>query len=454
MLGGVYLAIEKYGRGNAKTVARRLNWLPAHFIQGLAKAKLVRTLRHVWRNSPMQRERWAKAGIRLKDLRGPEVLERLPFLRSEDLRECPEELFCVPTEELVHVIATSGTKGTAKRVYFTADDMAAQAGMIGTNLRRLPGASRVLTMYRMKLPTWPAGMVSWQGIVSARMLALLAGTDTCAEEQVRYIRDYRVNVIMGVPSYVHRVTLEGGGNLKELGVKYLLLSGQPWTEKCRQELEAAWGAKALDAYGTNECGCGISSECLEQDGLHVSEADFWLEIVDPVTGKVLEDGQEGDVVVTTLSRRGMPLVRYRIGDLASLCPREGRCRCGLAVRKMSRIKGRVDDMLFVGNGINGYPDEIDRAVLRSQGVTDYQLVIERDRYRDVMHLTVEVSGGNGQEHMAQEMWGALKEVEAIREAVDETKMVEFGRFQTVPSGALAEGRTKSVRIVDKRERDR
>ncbi len=305
-----------------------------------------------------------------------------------------------------------------------------------------------MVMFNIINATWAAGAVARRGVEKAGMFGLLSSTQASPEEQIRFIREYKINVLMSSPSYIHRLTLEADTDLKALGVKYIILSAQTWTEELRAELQRTWGATVLDAYATNECGCGIASECIRQDGLHISEADFWIEIVDPGTGEPLEDGREGEVVITTLSRRGMPLVRYRIGDLARILPQESRCECGLPLRKLSRIKGRADDVLILGAGNNVFPDEFDRAILNVPGVTDYQLVVERDGYKDVLHLTVE-SDMTGEE-LTLTMVNALKQVKYIKLNIEKSKTLTIGRIQNVPHGALSKDRPKSVRIIDKR----
>ena len=322
MFNWLSLAIDRFGRSNPRGLAKRLNYIPAWAIRRLAAAKLVRLLRHVWRNNPTQRRRWQQAGLKLRDLRSPKVMNRIPFCDKKLLAEEPEAFFCVPPEQFTHVITTAGTTGQAKKLFFTTDDLDRQTRVIGTNLCRLSGASRVMVIFRLANATWVAGAIVRRGVEKARMFGLLSSSQASPEEQIKFIKEYKINVLMSSPSCIHRLTLEADTDLKTLGVKHIILSAQTWTEELRAELQRAWGATVMDAYATNECGCGIASECIHQNGLHISEADFWIEIVDPETGEPLEDGQEGEVVITTLSRRGMPLVRYRIGDLARILPRK------------------------------------------------------------------------------------------------------------------------------------
>jgi len=451
MFRWLYLAIDRFGRPSPRRLAWRLDYVPCSVIREITEAKLVRLLGHVFRNSPAQRKYWEDAGIKRSDLRSPDVLKDIPLCDSQNLALRPEDYFCVPEEELIHVISTAGTSGQRKTLFFTTDDCDRQAMMIGTNLRRLPGASRVMTLFLELDPTWSAGAFARRGIEKAEMFGLMSGTHLRTHEQIALIKEYRINVLMSSPTYIHRLTLEAEQDLRSLGVRYLILATEPWSEGLRRELEEAWGAKAIDAYGCNECGTGVASECIHQNGLHVPAADFWVEILDPATGTRVQDGEVGEIVVTTLSRRGMPLVRYRIGDLACYLPDEGRCRCGLPLRKLSRIKGRRDDMFFLGAGRSVFPDELHQAVLSVPGVSDYQLVLEKEGYKDVVSLTVETDDDGSE--LREKVVRALMSVKAVGHSYKHDDTLEIRDIISAPRGSLSDGRPKSIRIVDRRTSD-
>ena len=449
MLGPLYIALDKYGRPDPKGLAKRVRFVPPWVIRGISRAKLAKVLRYVWKNSPVQREAWEKAGVKYRELGSPEVMKRIPFLDKERLMEEPKAFWCVPEDELIHVITTSGTKGRSKQIYLTEDDLRRQTKMIGTSLRRLPGASRVMAIFRLTDPTWSSGAVVRRGIEEGGFFGLLAGTDTSPADLIKLIKKYRIDVLTSSASSIHRLTMEAKGvDLKALGVKYIYLSAQAWAEELRAMLEEAWGAKILDAYATNECGCGIASECPEQNGLHVSQVDFWMEVVNSQTGQAAPDGEEGELVITTLSRRGMPLVRYRIGDLTRILPGEGRCKCGLPVRRIARVKGRVDDMLILGTGTNVYPDEFDRSVLSVPGVTDFQMVVERDDYMDVLNMTLETEMTG--EPLKEAVMEAMRQIKFVRLGIEQSKTIRLGRVENVARGTLTKDRPKSRRIIDKR----
>jgi len=447
MLGWTVLAMEGWIRRTPARTHRLMKHVPLWGVRWASDAKLVRTLRHVWRNSPAQRKRWENCGVRLRNLRSPEVLRRIPFTTSSDIAEHPEDYFCVAPGELIHVLSTSGTKGVPKKVYLTADDFDRQVQLIATQLRGLPGATRAAVTFNTEFPTWSAGPVARRGVEAAGMFGILAGARRSVPEQIQLIKEYEINTLLGLPAYIHRITVEAAEDLRRLGVRYILLGAQPWTEEFRRMLEAAWGAKVIDVYGSTECVYGIAAECIRRNGLHIPETDLRVEIIKSTSGEVLPDGEEGEVVVTTLSRRGMPLVRYRTGDLAHLLAGHLRCGCGLPLRKMSRVRGRVDDVIILG-GENVYPDEFDRALLSVPGVTDYQLVVEKESFRDVLHLAVETE--RREPHLRDVLSRALVKIPQVEIGYDMMKTLTVGGIEFVPPGALSAGRTKTVRIIDRR----
>jgi len=448
VLGWLYQAIERWGRASSARLDAAADYVPLWYVRRLAEAKLIRTLRHVWRNAPAQRRRWQTAGVRLGDLRSSEILPHLPLTEAAQLAENPDDFICVPREQLIHVLTTSGTKGKPKKVYLTADDLDRHLRMIGTHLRRFPGATRTAAIFNTDRPTWAAGPIARAGIEKAGMFGVLSHTGRSVDEQIRLIREYDIDMVITMPAYAHRMTVEADCDLRQLGIRYIHLGGQAWSEAFRRMLEDAWGAKVIDVYGCMECVGGIASECRHQDGLHVTEIDFWVEIVDPATGEVLPNGEEGEIVLTTLSKRGMPLVRYHTHDLARLLPGGERCACGLPLRKMSRVRGRADDTIIIGGDANVFADEFDRAFLSIPGVTDYQLVVEKDSYKDVLNLTVEGDRTDG--GLTRALAEALLAIPHVKIAHDTTRTVTLGEMNVVARGTLSADRAKTVRVIDRR----
>ena len=449
MLGWLYRGFERSVRRSPRWLAPRAKHVPAWLMRRVTEAKLVHTLRYVWRRSPAQRERWRQAGIRFVDLRSSKVLRRVPMMRPEDLAERGEEYFCVPREELVHVLTTTGTKGVPKRIYLTADDFERHMRMLGTYLLQLPDATRAMAVFNVDLPTLSAGSVVRAGFERAGIFGILSFTGRPVAHQIQLIRDYDITLVCTMPAYLHRMTVEADEDLRQLGVRFIVIGGQAWSEAFRRLIEDAWGAKALDAYGSMELGCSISAECVRQNGLHIAQPDFWVEIIDPDTDEPCDDGVEGELVVTTLSRRGMPFVRYRTRDMASLLPDAERCACGLQTRRMSRVRGRIDDMLIIGGDANIYADEWDRALLTIPGVTDYQVIVDKDGAMDALTVRVENSDtGNG---LKERVMDAILGIRNVEIAMTLTKTAVVAKIEVVPRGALLEGRSKTRRVVDRRD---
>jgi len=442
------IALERWVRSSSSKQGRCVNHIPLWYMRKLSRAKLIHTLRYVYRHSPGQRKAWNDAGIKLRDIRSAEILQHLPLSNGSDLIENPDDYICVPQDELIHILTTSSAKGIKKTIYLTADDFDHQVRTIGTHLRRFAGGERVAVMFLVHDPTWTVGSIIRQGIAEVGMLGFLSGIHRSVKEHIDLIKEYRINRLITSPSHLGRMTVEASEDVGKLGIRYIHLGTQPWGEDFRRQMEQKWGAKLIDGYGSNECVCAIASECLQQDGLHVAQADLWVEIIDPQTGKPLADGQEGEVVVTTLSRRGMPLVRYRTGDLSHLIPNGQRCACGLPLRKMGRVRGRVDDMLIIGAGHNLFPDEVDRAVLSVAGISDYQFVLSKEGYKDILELTIEARGPS--EELKAAVSKALMDVHSIGISCRASQTLRIGGIEIVPPGTLTKDRPKSIRIIDKR----
>ena len=448
MLGWLHLANERWVRASSARQAKLSGHVPLWCLRQLRETKLVRTLRYVYRKSAAQRKCWNEAGIKLSDIRSASILQHIPFTTGPQLAEKTENYICVPREQLIYILTTSCTKGLKKTIYLTANEFDQQVRTMGAYFRQFPGASRVMAMHFVEHPTWSTGPVIRRGIEEAGMLGFLCSVHRTTPEQIGFMKEYQINCLASTPSYLARVTAEAAEDLRPLGIRYIHIGGQAWTEQFRAEMEKAWGAKVIDSYGSTESLYGIASECIHQNGLHVAELDYCVEIIDPLTGEVLPEGEQGEVVFTTLSRRGMPLIRYRTADFSCLMPNGERCRCGIPLRKMGRVKGRVDDMLIVGAGENLYPDQLDRAVLSVPGVTDYQLVIDEGSYKDVLHLTVEAD--RSADDLREILSNALLSIPSIKTSHEGSATLVLGRIEVVPLGSLSDGRTKSIRVIDKR----
>ncbi|RLG42369.1 MAG: phenylacetate--CoA ligase, partial [Thermoproteota archaeon] len=274
------------------------------------------------------------------------------------------------------------------------------------------------------------------------------------EEQLSLMEKFRPVAILGTTSYVFRVTeelVQRGVDLTQFGVHTIALGAEAWPESVREYLEEKWGATVVDQYGLTEATFAVAAECREQDGLHVNEIDLYVEIVDPETGERVAPGEEGEIVFTTLSRRAMPLVRYRTGDVAAMIP--GECGCGSPTVRITRIRGRTDDMFTLGTGENMYPSFFDEALLGIPGVVDYQIVLSGENMRDSILVRVEASSPS--EDLRREIREAVLGVRSIRHDFEVSKAISSVEVEFVGSGEISQASGEEIkrrRVVDLRGR--
>ncbi len=320
------------------------------------------------------RARLAGATVeRLEDLAG------LPFMRKADLREhYPFGLFAVPTRELVRVHASSGTRGKPTVVGYTIEDLDVWRTVMARVMVAAGARPGDMLHVAFGYGLFTGGLGFHDGAERIGMTVVPVSSGNTARHHL-LLQDFRPAGLCGTPSFVLHVAeslREHGGDPRALGVRYAMLGAEPWTEELRGVVERAFDCRAYDVYGLSEIvGPGVAGECERRDGLHVCDDHFLPEIVDPATGAVLPPGAEGELVLTTLTKRALPMIRYRTGDVTRLTTEP--CPCGRTSVRIARIKGRTDDMLIV-KGVNLYPSEVEAALL---AVTDlqphYLLVVDR-----------------------------------------------------------------------------
>jgi phenylacetate-CoA ligase len=361
-------------------------------LEQLQVERLQATINRVARNVAFYRESLGKAGIDSADLRSLADLERLPFTTKDDLRRAyPYGMFAVPLRDIVRIHSTSGTTGKPIVVGYTRNDLSVWAGL----------TARVLTAAGIG----PSDMVqiAFNYNITAAALGFHYGAERlgCSvvpssaediETQIRIMRDYKTSALVSAPGYaLHIATAlaELGLHPEELHLRTAVLGAEPWSEGLRAQVEHGLGVRAFDNYGSTEImGPGVSFECEARSGLHVNEDHFIVEVVDPATGRRLAEGQVGELVFTTITKQGFPLLRFRTGDLASLTTQP--CGCGRTIARMSRVAGRSDDMIFVG-GVNVMPSDIEQVLLETEGIQPhYLIVLDRSGGVDGMEIRVEV----------------------------------------------------------------
>nr|QIZ02150.1 phenylacetate--CoA ligase [Streptomyces sp. S1D4-11] len=360
--------------------------------------RLRATLRHAYDNVELYRRKFDEAGIKPDDCRSLEDLSRFPFTTKADLRETyPFGMFAVPMADVRRIHASSGTTGRPTVVGYTENDLSMWADMIARSIRAAGGrrGHKVHISYGYGLFT--GGLGAHYGAERAGCTVIPASGGMTAR-QVQIIQDFEPEIIMVTPSYMLTLLDEferQGVDPRTTSLQVGIFGAEPWTEAMRREIEERMDIHAVDIYGLSEViGPGVAQECVEtKDGLHVWEDHFYPEVVDPFTGAVLAEGEEGEVVFTSLTKEALPIIRYRTRDLSRLLPGTARP----AFRRIGKITGRSDDMIIL-RGVNVFPSQIEEIVLRTPGVAPhFQVQLTRRGRMDHMTVRVEARPGTGTE---------------------------------------------------------
>ncbi|UNO38797.1 phenylacetate--CoA ligase [Streptomyces sp. MST-110588] len=356
-------------------------------LRALQLERLRSSLRHAYENVAFYRESFDRAGVHPEDCRSLADLTRFPFTVKDDLRaQYPFGMFAVPESEVRRVHASSGTTGRPTVVGYTGRDLDTWAGLVARSIRAAGGrpGHKVHIAYGYGLFTGGLGAHYGAERLGCTVIPASGGMTS---RQVQIIRDFRPEVIMVTPSYMLTLLDEferQGVDPRTTALKVGIFGAEPWTQEMRREIEERFAIDAVDIYGLSEVmGPGVAQECVEtKDGLHLWEDHFFPEVVDPLTGEPLPDGEHGELVLTSLTKEAMPVVRYRTRDLTRLLPGTARA----AFRRMERVTGRSDDMIIL-RGVNLFPAQIEEIVLRTPGVAPhFQLRLTREGRMD--HLTV------------------------------------------------------------------
>jgi phenylacetate-CoA ligase len=394
------------------------------------------------------RERVATEAIRTL-----EDLAALPFTRKTDLREqYPFGLLAVPREELRRIHASSGTRGKPTVVGYTADDLEVWREVMARAMVAAGARAGHMLHVAFGYGLFTGGLGFHDGAERIGMTVVPVSSGNTARHHL-LLQDFRPEGLCGTPSFALHIAesfLAAGGHPDRLGVRYGMFGAEPWTEGMRAALERAWGCPAYDVYGLSEIiGPGVAGECEARDGLHVMDDHFLPEIVDPATDAPRGEGEEGELVLTTLTKRALPLLRYRTGDITALTTAP--CRCGRTSARIARLKGRADDMLVI-KGVNVYPSEVEAALLSvAELEPHYQLVVDRTPTLARVEVHVEPApavlarcgGGFTPTH---------PEVESLRRRVGERLRAAIGLsvdVLLVPPRTIPRSEGKAVRVIQR-----
>ena len=358
-------------------------------ITALQTVRLKWSLNHAYTNVPAYREKLDAAGVHPDDFRRLEDLARFPFTTKQDLREnYPFGMFAVARERIVRIHASSGTTGKPSVVGYTQRDIETWSDLMARSIRASGGRPGMIVhvAYGYGLFTGGLGVHYGAERLGCTVVPVSGGM---TGRQVQLIQDFQPDIIMVTPSYMLAILDEfrtKGLDPTTTSLRIGVFGAEPWTNAMRAEIEAAFALDAVDIYGLSEVmGPGVANECVEtKDGLHVWEDHFYPEIIDPQTGAVLPDGEPGEIVFTSLTKEGMPVIRYRTRDLTRLQPGTAR-----SMRRMEKVTGRSDDMMIV-RGVNVFPTQIEEQLLRCPGLAPhYQIELRREQRLDVLRLLVE-----------------------------------------------------------------
>jgi phenylacetate-CoA ligase len=359
-------------------------------LQALQLQRLQWTLQHAYDNVPHYRAAFDAAGVHPGDLKTLADLAKFPFTEKKALRDnYPFGMFAVPREQVVRVHASSGTTGKPTVVGYTQNDIDTWANIVARSIRAAGGRRGDLVHIAYGYGLFTGGLGAHYGAERLGCTVVpMSGGQT--EKQVQLICDFKPSIIMVTPSYMLNIVEEftrQGLDPAASSLQVGIFGAEPWTDAMRREIETRAGIDAVDIYGLSEVmGPGVASECIEsKDGPVIWEDHFYPEIIDPDTGEVLPDGQEGELVFTSLTKEALPIIRYRTRDLTRLLPPTSR-----AMRRMGRITGRSDDMLII-RGVNVFPSQIEELVLRMPALAPhYQLVVARDGHLDTLEVLCEL----------------------------------------------------------------
>ena len=362
-------------------------------LEQLQLERLESTLNRVYLNVPFYLKKFDEMGFNPDDLSSLDDLGKLPFTAKSDLREnYPYGLFAVPLREVVRVHASSGTTGVSTVVGYTRNDIKTWSNLVGRVLTAggVTADDVVQISFNYGLFTGAFGLHYGAERVGASVIPMSSGN---TKRQIKIMQDFKTTALVSTPSYAMLIAdtiREMNIDPNSLSLKWGLFGAEPWSDSMRRELEQKLMIKATDNYGLSEVmGPGVAGECLHQNGLHISEDHFLVEVIDPETLQPVKLGEVGEMVITTLTKEAFPMIRYRTRDLTRLMPET--CPCGRTLRRMSRVMGRTDDMLII-RGVNVFPSQIEAVLFDVEGTEPhYQIVIDRKGALDDATVLVEAS---------------------------------------------------------------
>ncbi len=422
--------------------------LPREAIEALQLKRLQQTLERVYATVPFYQQNFKKVGATPADIRSLDDLRRLPFTYKQDMRDnYPYGLFAAPLNQIVRIHASSGTTGKPTVVGYTRRDINMWAELMARSYAAAGANSSDVIHNAYGYGLFTGGLGAHYGAerLGASVIPMSGGN---TQKQILIMKDFGSTIITCTPSYslyLAEALAQEGIKPGDLKLRVGILGAEPWSEEMRSQIEANLGIKAIDVYGLSEIlGPGVAIECIEaQNGLHIWEDHFIAEIIDPDSGEVLPHGERGELVITTITKEGIPMIRYRTRDITRILPEP--CICGRTHIRLERLSGRTDDMLII-RGVNVFPSQIESVLVGIKGVEPhYQLIVEREGNLDTLEVQVEVN----EETFSDEVKVLQQLGNEIRKQIKDLLGITC-KVRLVEPKSIARSEGKAKRVIDKR----
>ncbi len=425
---------------------KEIETMPREKLKSLQNEKFMKQIKHVWNDCPDYRRKMEASGVSLEDIKSIDDISKLPFLTKDDLREAyPYAMLAKPLSECVRIQSTSGTTGKRVIAYYTKHDIDLWDECCARALVAA-GADKndvVHVSYGFGLFTGGAGLNGGSHKLGCLTLPMSSGN---TDRQLQFMTDLGSTILCCTPSYAAYLgeSINERGLRDKIKLKAGIFGAEAWSEEMRKDIEKSLGIKAYDIYGLTEIsGPGVSFECSEQTGMHINEDHFYAEIVDPDTLEVLPEGEEGELVFTSLDKEAFPVIRYRTKDICVL--KKCECSCGRTFIKMVKPRGRSDDMLII-KGVNVFPSQIE-AVLIEQGYqANYQIIVDRVNNSDTLDVNVEMTPDKFTDNL-----GEVAEMEKKLVSALKAMLGIYAKVHLVAPKSIVRSEGKAVRIIDNRK---
>jgi phenylacetate-CoA ligase len=412
----------------------------------LQNERLVEQVNYVWENVPYYRKKMEEKGVTPDDIKGIEDLHKLPFLTKDDLREAyPYGLLGADLKDCVRIHSTSGTTGKRVVAFYTQEDVDLWEDCCARAIVAAGGTNEDVCQvaYGYGLFTGGSGMHGGSHKVGCLTLPMSSGN---TDRQLQFMTDLGATIICCTPSYAEYLaeSIHERGLRDQIKLKAGIFGAEAWSEEMRRDIEKQLGIKAYDIYGLTETsGPGVAFECESQTGMHINEDHFIAEIIDPDTLEVLPEGSQGELVFTSITKKGFPLLRYRTKDITVLS--RAKCSCGRTLVKMYKPMGRSDDMLIV-KGVNVFPSQIEAVLLENGYPANYQIIVDRVNHSDTLEILVEMTP-----EIFSDSLGKITEMEKNLVSALKAMLGIYAKVRLVGPKTIARSEGKAVRIIDKRK---